>query len=167
MTHEEYFAKAGIVAEQSLCLRDKCGAIVVSNDKIVGKGFSGPAGNNILHRKCNLDLVDSKKIKSDRTCCVHAEWRAILDAIKNTKDISGSTLYFTRVDDKGTIIKSGEPYCTVCSRLALDVGIAYFGLWHDDGITIYDTDEYNELSYQFHIHKTLGKMENNKNIDSK
>lgn len=150
MKNEEYFATASKEAEKSLCLRDKCGAIVVLEDKIIGIGFGGPANNDTSHRKCELNLVNSKKPKSDRTCCIHAEWRAIIDAIKNKKDITGSILYFTRVDDKGNVLKSGEPYCTVCSRLALDNGVKHFGLWHESGIKLYDTNEYNELSYQFH-----------------
>ena len=150
MNNEDYFNEAGKVAEQSLCLRDKCGAIVVLKGEIIGRGFGAPANNDITYRKCELNLVNSKKPKSDRTCCIHAEWRAIINAIKNKKDINGSTLYFTRVDEKGNILKSGEPYCTVCSRLALDNGIKYFVLWHESGIKLYDTNEYNELSYGFH-----------------
>jgi hypothetical protein len=58
-------------------------------------------------------------------------------------------LYFTRVDEEGNIKKSGEPFCTVCSRLTLDAGIGEFILWHDQGITSYGTDEYNKLSYSY------------------
>jgi len=47
------------------------------------------------------------------------------------------------------MLKSGKPYCTVCSRLALDNGIKEFVLWHTDGIKGYDTKEYNKLSYDF------------------
>ncbi len=151
MIDEDYFKQAAIEATNALCLRDKCGAIVVLNGNVIGRGSNGPAQNNTKLCKCNLDLVDSPKPKSDRTCCMHAEWRAIIDAVRNNRDLQGSTLYFTRVDQDGNILKSGQPYCTVCSRLALDTGISYFTLWHDSGIKIYDTTEYNELSYQFHF----------------
>lgn len=150
MNDNYYFNEAAVEAIKATCLKAKCGAIIVLDNQIIGRGFNSPAGNNITQSKCELNLVNSLKPKSDRTCCVHAEWRAIIDAIKNNKDIKGSTLYFTRVDDKGNILKSGEPYCTVCSRLALDNGVKYFALWHDSGIKLYDTDEYNELSYKFH-----------------
>ena len=80
---------------------------------------------------------------------MHAEWRAILEALKTHPDkIVGSQLYFSRVDAEGNIKKSGEPYCTVCSRLALDTGISEFLLWQEAGIRSYPTDEYNRLSYQ-------------------
>jgi deoxycytidylate deaminase len=150
MKDEDYFLEAAKEARKSTCLRDKCGAVVVLNNEIIGKGFNGPPNNDLSHRKCGLNIVNSRKPKSDRTCCVHAEWRAIIDGIKNKKDIKGSTLYFTRVDAEGNILRSGEPYCTVCSRLALDNGIKFFGLWHDPGIKLYDACEYNEFSYQFH-----------------
>lgn len=151
MENEDFFRGASIVATKALCLRDKCGAIVVLGGEVIGRGHNGPPLDDASNRKCELNLVSSTKPKSDRTCCVHAEWRAIIDAIRNKKDIVGSTLYFTRVDDSGEILKSGMPYCTVCSRLALDTGVKYFALWHESGIVLYDTREYNELSYQFHI----------------
>ncbi len=150
MSPESYFKEAGKEAKKSLCLRDKCGAVVVLNNEVIGRGFSGPAGG-ISERKCELTFSHSKKPKSDVTCCVHAEWRAIIEAIRNRKDISGSTLYFTRVDEKGNLLKSGEPYCTVCSRLALDSGVKFFALCQEVGIKLFETKEYNDISYQFHL----------------
>ncbi|MDO8676591.1 MAG: hypothetical protein Q7K16_02990 [Candidatus Azambacteria bacterium] len=148
--HENFFEEASKEARKSLCLRDKCGAIIVLNGNIIGKGYNAPPNDDTSRRMCKEDLVATLNPKSDRTCCVHAEWRAIIDAIKNKKDISGSTLYFIRVDSDGNLLKSGKPYCTVCSRLALDTKIKYFALWHDEGIKIYDTKEYDKLSYDFH-----------------
>ncbi len=150
MSDADYFAEAAKEARKALCLRDKCGAIVVLDGEVIGRGYNGPPQDDIACRKCCLDLVASPKPKSDRTCCVHAEWRAIIDAVRAKRDIQGSALYFTRVDDTGDIIRSGTPYCTVCSRLALDSGIKTFALWHEDGIELYDTKDYNELSYRFH-----------------
>ena len=150
MTDEEYMREAAKEAAKALCLRAKCGSVVALQGEIVGRGYNAPPGDEISARKCGLDLIESKKPKSDRTCCVHAEWRALMDAVKNKKDISGATLYFTRVDETGNILKSGKPYCTVCSRLALDLGVAYFALWHEEGIKKYDAKTYNDLSYQFH-----------------
>jgi hypothetical protein len=80
---------------------------------------------------------------------MHAEWRAILDGVKrNPNRMVGSQLYFTRVNENGEILKSGEPYCSVCSRLALDAGVSEFVLWHEKGICSYDTTEYNKLSFR-------------------
>ncbi len=150
MINEDYFKEAVVEAKKSLCLRDKCGAVIVFDGEIVGRGYNAPPQDDVLQRKCHLELVHSDKPKSDRTCCMHAEWRAILDAVANGK-AKGSTLYFVRVDEEGKIKSSnGIPYCTVCSRLALDVGIASFGLWKKDGAKMFDTKIYNNLSYQFH-----------------
>ncbi len=85
---------------------------------------------------------------------MHAEWRAITDALKRSgTKIAGAKLYFIRINDEGNIQRSGEPYCTVCSRLALDAGIGHFLLWHEDGIAEYETGEYHALS-RTHLNET-------------
>lgn len=153
MNDEAYFVLAAEEAKQALCLRSRCGAVIVSRGQIIGRGYNAPPKNDITQRKCHLDLRESLKPKSDRTCCVHAEWRAIGDALLHSNDLNGSTLYFMRIDEFGNMKKSGEPYCTVCSRLALEYGIIRFGLWQSQGIRLYDTREYNEHSYKFHMKK--------------
>lgn len=142
--------KAGKIAERALCLRARCGSVIVREDVCIGMGYNAPPLDDDTHKKC-LDEYDfSGKPKYDHTCCMHAEWRAILDALQNHPDkIKGSRLYFTRVDEKGNILRSGKPFCTVCSRLALDTGIAEFVLWHEEGICVYDTVTYNTLSYRY------------------
>jgi len=146
--------RAATVAARALCHRDKCGAVIVSGGETIGQGYNAPPLDQEENRFCHTEVIG--KPKSDKTCCMHAEWRAILDALKrNPHKLAGSTLYFTRVDDVGEIKKSGKPYCTVCSRLALDVGIAAFVLWHEDGICAYPTDEYNRLSYAFTLEQKV------------
>lgn len=145
--------EAAKMAGKSLCLRSKCGAVIVKNKKIIGVGYNAPPLDDIANRTCWYEYPElPKKIKFDRTCCMHAEWRAILDALKwNPNKIPGSRLYFVRVDGGGNIEKSGKPYCTVCSRFALDVGISEFVLWHEEGICVYLTGEYNTLSYEYFL----------------
>ena len=139
-------------ARQSLCLRSKCGAIIVSNGTVIGAGYNAPPLGDITARRCTEeDYEHTKKPRSDKTCCIHAEWRAIMRALAHhPRCVKNATLYFMRIDDAGRPVRSGEPYCTVCSRLALDVGIASFVLWRSEGICVYDTHEYNERSYAFH-----------------
>ena len=87
---------------------------------------------------------------TDKTSCVHAEQRAIMDALKNNSEgLVWSRLYFVRLDDEGEISFAGKPYCTICSKMALDVGIAEFLLRHKEGIAIYGTEEYNQLSFEY------------------
>lgn len=74
----------------------------------------------------------------------------MINALRNNPDkLIGSILYFIRLNEDKTPARAGKPYCTICSKMALDVGIAKFVLWHDQGICIYNTDEYNNLSYQY------------------
>lgn len=150
--HEHFFALAAEIAKHATCGRDLCGAVIVKDGDVIGEGWNSPPGNSEDQRMCAVEEYDwLKKKKSDKTCCMHAEWRAIVDALRRHPDeILGSTLYFTRIDTEGSILKSGEPYCTVCSRLALDVGVAHFALWQESGIRVYRTDEYNQSSYAFH-----------------
>lgn len=142
--------KAAHVAEQALCLKARCGSVIVHGSEIIGTGYNAPPNDNISIRRCDAKDKTPPRKNYDKTCCVHAEWRAISDALKNNANkLQGSILYFTRVDARGGILKSGEPFCTVCSRLALDVGIAFFVLWHEDGIRAYQTGEYNDMSYNY------------------
>lgn len=145
-----WMTAAGHVAERALCLKAKCGTIIEKNGEIIGEGYNAPPGDAIDARKCHTQYDFQGKPNYDRTCCMHAEWRAILDASRrNPEKLAGARLFFTRVDDEGNILKSGEPFCTVCSRFALDVGIGEFVLWNEKGLCAYDTLEYNDLSYQY------------------
>lgn len=150
---ERWFREAAREAKQARCTRARCGSVIVTKSgQVIGRGYNAPSGDDTSQARCTLEYPQvSRKPKSDRTCCMHAEWRAILNALRQYPDeLVGSTLYFCRVDEAGVLLFSGEPYCTVCSRLALDVGIVFFGLWHETGIRLYDTREYNALSYAFH-----------------
>ncbi|MFH1129247.1 MAG: deaminase [Patescibacteria group bacterium] len=145
----QWMCEAKKVAQKALCHKAKCGAVIVNDNKIIGQGYNAPPLDQEDNRVCGKEF-GSGKPKYDKTCCMHAEWRAIIDALKINPDrLKGSKLYFVRVDENGEIKKSGKPYCTVCSRMALDAEIAYFLLWHEEGICEYPTQEYNQLSYQY------------------
>lgn len=88
--------------------------------------------------------------KSDKTCCIHAEQRAVIDAIrKDPSEIPGSILYFIRLDSKDRPKVSGQPYCSICSKMALDAGVGHFALFHEEGWKAYTTKEYNELTFKY------------------
>lgn len=141
--------EAARVARNALCQNAKCGTVIVSDGKIIGEGYNAPPLDKEENRTCNKEF-GSGKPKFDRTCCMHAEWRAIMDALrKNPNRLIGSKLYFSRVGANGEIKRAGRPYCTVCSRMALDAGIDKFVLWHEEGICEYPTNEYDELSYGY------------------
>ena len=58
-------------------------------------------------------------------------------------------LFFIRLDENDEPKHSGKPYCSICSKMALDAGIKKFVLWHKEGWTAYDTKEYNDLTFQY------------------
>lgn len=150
--HKEFFAMAAGIARQATCKRARCGSVVVSSSgKVLGTGFNAPPLGEESQRQCDYeDFNLTAKTKSDKTCCVHAEWNAILNAcINHGAEVEGSTLYFMRVDEEGKFTDAGEPYCTVCSRLALQSGIKTFGLW-ESGPRMIDTFTYNTMSYDYH-----------------
>ena len=143
----KYMKKAAEIALNSKCLRSKCGAIIVKDNEIIGTGYNSPPGDKIPE-KCFKDDLPEDFI-SDKTCCIHAEDRAIRDVlIKNPDKILGSALYFLRLNKNNDIEKAGKPYCTWCSKTALDVGLAEFVLWHEEGICAYATKQYNNISFR-------------------
>lgn len=143
-----FIDKAAEIALSSPCFRSRCGSVIVKNNEIIGSGFNSPPNNNVLEY-CKKDNLPAD-FKSDRTCCVHAEQRAIMDALrKNSEKIIGSRIYFIRLDENGKKIKAGNPYCTICSKMVLDTGIAEFVLWQEKGICVYQTEEYNHLSFNY------------------
>ena len=137
-------------AEKSICEQAKCGCVIVKDEKIIGKGFNSPPAELESQRRCYKSKNDFNKKVTDKTCCIHAEQRAIIDALKNNPElIKGADLYFIRINEEGIKIPAGKPYCTICSKMALDVGIKNFILFHRKGIRIYDSQEYNDLSFDF------------------
>ena len=146
----ELIATVAYVARSSTCERSKCGSVIVNGNKLIGIGFNSPPRNIESQRRCSIPKRSYHDKVTDKTCCVHAEERAIINALTtNPEEVEGSRLYFVRLDENGKPSRAGEPYCTKCSKLALDVGIAEFVLWRDEGICVYDTEEYNNISYEF------------------
>ncbi|MFH1711262.1 MAG: deaminase [Nanoarchaeota archaeon] len=146
---ESFFIVAEKEAKKSTCLRRNCGAVLVKDNRIIGRGFNSPPGNLESQRRChiNRESLDSKV--TDTTCCVHAERRAISNALKRGNSVRGATMYFTSIDKNGKRLLSGKPYCTDCSKMSLDEGIAAWVLEHESGFIYYDAEEYNEISFNY------------------
>jgi hypothetical protein len=105
-----YYEAAAEVASQARCHRAKCGTVIVNNGVIIGRGYNGPPLDEESRRTCDEAFDLAIKPRYDKTCCIHAEWRAILDACKhNADEIRGSTLYFMRVDKDGGFTDAGLP----------------------------------------------------------
>ncbi len=135
------------VAELSPCHRSKCGAIIATGPVIFSSAYNSMPCNVV--GECLKDSLP-ENFKSDKTCCVHAEQRAIVNMICNGKQIySQKKLFFIRLDKNNEPVFAGHPYCTICSKMALDNGIEKFCLYHREGWIAYDTKWYNELSFKF------------------
>ena len=152
--HRHYFQLAAEIAQSAQCHQARCGAVIVRDGNVIGSGFNGPPLGKESNRTCGSQRNVLIKPKYDKTCCIHAEWRAILNACKAHPDkIVGSTLYFMRIDDSGNFTDAGVPYCTDCSRLTMESGVGYFALWNkhrnDDGMDLYTAEEYDRASYAF------------------
>ncbi len=146
----KFIDESAKTALKSTCTSSRCGSVIVKNGEIIGRGSDSPPADKESERRCSVSKDVYHKKVTDKTCCVHAEQRAIIDAIKNNSGkIVSSRLFFVRLDNKGSKTRSGKPYCTICSKMALDVGIAEFVLWHDEGICVYNTGEYNTFSFQY------------------
>ena len=161
---KKWMERARDIALEAKCLRARCGSVIVRDGRVIGSGYNAPA-EYVVSSVHNM-LSDEEKIKisarchvskesyhtkvTDKTCCIHAEQNAILDALqKNPELLAGSRLYFARLSDDGKISYAGKPYCTICSKMTLVSGVKEFVLWHDAGICVYDATEYNDLSYLF------------------
>lgn len=147
MSHITYAARQ---ARAATCLRDRCGAVIIGAGQRIGEGVNGPPGGLAAQQRCLRRHELATGFKSDTTCCIHAEQRAVMAALRHHPEkLAGARLYFIRLDPAGQPVVAGQPYCTHCSKLALDAGLAEFVLWQAAGITVYDTIEYNDLSFQW------------------
>ena len=148
---KRYMERAAEVALSATCKRSRCGSVIVKDGEIIGEGFNSPPRELEQQRRCENEKNQYDSKVTDKTCCVHAEERAIFNALKKQPEkIVGADLYFIRLDEKGEKQFSGKPYCTLCSKLALDGGVRKFFLWHTEGIVGYNTEEYNRLSFEYH-----------------
>ena len=145
---EQYFYQAADAAKTATCHKAQCGAVIVGGGMVLATGANSPAGGLESQRLCDATMNTAERPKYDKTCCVHAEWQAILRAAKAyPKELVGSTFYFMRINTDGEFTDAGLPFCTVCSRLSLESGVGYFALYNDGGMDLYDMEEYNVRSY--------------------
>lgn len=149
--HRQFITAAIAEAKRATCDRRKCGSVLVKDGEIIGRGNNTPPGNLKSQRRFRVEKETYHTKVTDKTCCVHAEQRAIMLALQNHGvRVKGSTLYFVAVDPAGAVLFSDEPYCTICSKLALDVGLRYFVLQHrPQQLMAYETEYYNQLSYKY------------------
>ncbi len=147
---KEYIKKAAEVSGQTICSVRRIGAVLVDKKgKIIGKGFNGPMGH-----KCNPCLLKllAKGVKTELCFAMHAEERAVVDAIEKGHDTSGTTLYTAYVkNNKPT--STEDSFCAHCSRILLESDVKRVVLPEKGGLSSYDINEFYDLSFDKFIEK--------------
>lgn len=143
----EWLEAAAVAARASCCLRKKCGAVLVGADgEVFGLAENRLPEGAVVH--CN-PYAWGEGFKSDRSCCVHAEQRVLMCALAEGREVRGSTLVYASLGEDGVRRVSGKPYCTICSKMALECGVGHWVLEHADGVTRYGAAEYNRVSFGY------------------
>lgn len=111
---KKYMLMAIEESKNANCAKGKVGAIIVKNDKILGKGNNSvPIGvKPCTEETCIRKLLKLKAGERQELCrVVHAEQNAILNALFEKNDLKESTIYVTK-----------SP-CMICSKLLINAGI--------------------------------------------
>lgn len=144
-----FFKKAAELSRKSICHVSKIGVVIVKSGKVIGKAFNGP-----LKKSCNPCLLDilERQVKTELCLAMHAEERAVLDALEKGYDTNGADIYSVRVEgDKIVPYKNG--LCASCGRVFLESGIKNVIIPREDGVTEYGTEEFYDLSFNRFIQK--------------
>ena len=120
------------LASRSHCVKAQVGAVLTKDTRIISIGYNGPPAGT---HNCDEEWPESGCPRDSKNSCslaLHAEENAILYAVKNGMNLSGSTLYVTL-----------SP-CISCSRIIYSSGIKkvlfkasyaeYKGLPSDEGV---------------------------------
>ncbi|MFH0929237.1 MAG: deaminase [Candidatus Aenigmatarchaeota archaeon] len=145
----KFILQAAEVAKNSTCRKSQRGVVIVKDGKIIGRGNNNTVMEELCEPPCALERPKDKRNK-DKCPAYHAEEEAILDALERYNSLKGSRMYHIKVKE-GEIKPSGKPSCTRCSVLVLRSGIEEFVLLHEEGLTVYDSEEFNRKSFEYHM----------------
>lgn len=123
---------ASDLALRSHCVKAQVGAVLTKDTRIISIGYNGPPAGT---HNCDEEWPESGCPRDSKNSCslaLHAEENAILYAVKNGMNLSGSTLYLTL-----------SP-CISCARIIYSSGVKkvfyknsyakYKGLPSDEGV---------------------------------
>lgn len=117
--HQSYLRIAKEIASHSYAERNKVGAILVKEGRIISTGYNGtPSG---FDNVCEKDGILGRETKPE---VLHAESNAIAKCAKSVESSDGSVLYVTL-----------SP-CFECSKLIIQSGIIavyYSDMYRDQG----------------------------------
>lgn len=142
----KFILEAAEEAKKSTCKKSQRGVVIVKDGEIIGRGRN----NTTIEKYCNPCIRQNidNKVNVELCAAYHAEQDAMFNALENGKDLRNSRMYHIKVKD-GEIKTSGEPSCTVCSRLVVRSGIGEFVILHDEGVAVYGSKEFNEKSFEY------------------
>lgn len=111
-----FMSVAGLMAQQSKCIRVQVGAVITINDRIISTGWNGtPSG---YRNCCDWALYDQPDIETAKSnhqsfsiLEIHAEANAIAHAARNGVKLDGATIY-----------TNWSP-CFQCAKLIIAAGI--------------------------------------------
>ncbi|AKB84267.1 MULTISPECIES: deoxycytidylate deaminase [Methanococcoides] len=112
---DEYFLEiASVVAKRSTCLRNKVGAVIVRDKRILSTGYNGAPSNmehcleiGCIRQKNNI----ASGTMHEKCRAVHAEQNAIIQAALHGVGIGGATVYCTH-----------QP-CILCAKMIINSNI--------------------------------------------
>ncbi len=109
---DEYFMEiTSVVAKRSTCLRQKVGALLVKDKRILATGYNGAPANlpHCLDIGCLRKQLNIPSGERHELCrAVHAEQNALIQAALHGVSISGATLYTTH-----------QP-CIMCAKMLIN-----------------------------------------------
>ena len=126
-TLDEYFMEiAEVVAKRSTCLRNKVGAVIVRDKRILSTGYNGAPRDmeHCLEIGCIRDQQNIASGTRHELCrAVHAEQNAIIQSALHGVSVEGATLYCTH-----------QP-CILCTKMIINSKIkrvVYSNKYPDD-----------------------------------
>jgi len=156
--HEEFMKAAWDEAEKAKCHKSHFGAVIVKDGNILARGHNEPVGE-----PCQVCLRKEKNIggglNSELCFSVHAEQNALLQALKEKKDISNALMYIGHIKNGEKKKFSGKPFCTVCSRLIAASGLKGVVLWMGNDYAFLSANEFNEESFKTILEKYRLKLD--------
>jgi dCMP deaminase len=136
---------ASDLALRSHCVKAQVGAVLTKDTRIISIGYNGPPSGT---HNCDEEWPETGCPRDSKNSCslaLHAEENAILYAVKNGMNLSGSTLYVTL-----------SP-CISCARIIYSSGIKkvlfkasyaeYKGLPSDEGVDFLNKFDVECLAY--------------------
>lgn len=142
---QRYLVEAANQAPQSNCKKSKRGVVIVSDPLILGYGYNF----SVDPKTCCLRKDIRRGIRSELCNGIHAEQRAIRDALSQGQDIRDARLYHVEVEN-GEMVPSGPPSCPICSKEILEHKLRDVVLWQKEGYIIYPALEFHRLSIRYH-----------------